>query len=62
MKVDEWIGCDICQTPNSMDTIECAFCETYLIGKELQIHREFAPGVVSPTNDYIYHDLTDEDF
>jgi len=56
-----WVGCDVCQNPNSMDAIECHYCETYLISKELQVHRESAPGVVSPTSEYIYHDPP-EDF
>ena len=44
-----------------MDAIECHYCENYLIGKELQIHKEISPGVVSPTDEYIFHDLP-EDF
>lgn len=54
-EISVWVSCNKCQSINSLDTIECSFCEHYLVGEELEIHAEIEEGTVSPVGISVDH-------
>lgn len=61
MSGEQWLCCDVCQSPNPMDSVECHVCEEFLFAKHLQLYEETSPGVIELTSEVIFYTLSDED-
>ncbi len=49
------VTCDVCYNPNQLNSIECHYCDNFLIGKELQIQAELNEGVVELIQYFVIH-------
>ena len=59
-----YVFCNNCYNLNQLEAIECNVCDTFLIGKTLEIHAELVEGsnIVDPINMYVRHDPTEDDY
>jgi len=57
MNKEQWVCCDVCMNPNAMDAIECHACETWLLGKTLQLYEDVGNGTIELSSETIFHDL-----